>query len=299
MSAPLHEYQPNQPRKNWLLRYLGVQQKYDAIIATALLDAADDAEAGIRKRLGDNRIGSSTRRYQLQLAKRAAKDSIRLLFQGVHAAISAGQSDAAVAAAEAGFYDDRRVLQRLFPDRLERARYEDSMRQSAARGVQAMMTRVLDSNRPLSTRVYHTRALANGTVDRIINSALVKGDSADDIARAVRSSIRPDVPGGVAYAAKRLARTEINNAFHAQAIYDVQNKPWVDHIDWHLSKVHAPQGCRCEMYARIKQFPKEAIPNKPHPQCMCYITPSLTPWEDFEAQLLAGLLEGYKQDNLR
>ncbi|ACI06301.1 hypothetical protein PBI_BIGMAMA_11 [Mycobacterium phage BigMama] len=301
MTSPLEEpsVSPQRPRKNWLLRYLGVQEKYDAIIATALLDAAEDAEQGIRQRLGDDRLGSSTRRYQLQLARSAARDSLKLLFRNVHSAITAGQSEAAVAAVEAGFHDDRRILNRLFPNRARRAKYEDSMRQSASRGVQAMMTRVLQSNRPLSQRVYHTQALANGTVDRVINSALVKGDGAADIAKAVRQSIRPDVPGGVSYAAMRLGRTEINNAFHAQAINDINTKPWVDHVEWHLSKTHKEQGCRCEVYARIKRFPKEAIPDKPHPQCLCYITASLTPWEEFENNFLMGMYDSYIDNNLR
>ena len=173
------------------------------------------------------------------------------------------------------------------------------MRQSASRGIQATMTRILDSRYTLSQQVYHTQALANGTVDRIINSALAKGDSAADLAKAVRSSIRPDVPGGVSYAAMRLGRTEINNAFHAQSIYDVQSKPWVEDVFWNLSKTHEPQGCVCEEYAKIKRFPKEAIPKKPHPHCLCYLSPQLTQWDEFEANLLGGLYDSYIDNNLR
>jgi len=72
----------------------------------------------------------------------------------------------------------------------------------------------------------------------------------------------------VGYAAKRLARTEINNAFHAQAIADVQEKPWVEHVTWHLSKMHKPiPGDLCETYDG-QQFSTDLVPLKPHPQCV-------------------------------
>lgn len=300
---------PQRARRNWLLRYLGVQEKYDSLIHTALHDAAEDAAQGIRQRVDDNRVGSSTRRYQLGLARSAARSTIQLLFSGLFRTIASGQSDAAVAAVEAGFVDDDRILRRLFPDASKRANFQDSMRQSASRGVQAMVRRIVDTSRPLSEQVYRTRALANGQVDRIINSALVKGDSASDIAKAVRDSIRPDVKGGVGYAAKRLGRTEINNAFHAQSIDDIKTKPWVNSADWHLSKSHiySPawiSGSRdidieiCERYSLMESFPKDQVPLKGHPQCLCYTTPRLVGWQEFENNLLAGIYNNYIDEEL-
>ena len=299
MTTPLNDPTPESQRRNWLLRYIGVQEKYDHEISTALQDAAQAASSGILDRLGDYRIGSSTRRYQLGLAAQAARAVLQSLFRGrIYPAIQNGQSAAAVAAVEAGFVEDRRVLPLLFPDSKRRADYEESMRQSASRGVQAMMTRILVSKIPLSQQVYRTEALASGQVDRIINSSLATGDSAADIAKKVRSSIDPSTPGGVAYAAKRLGRTEINNAFHAQSIADIEDKPWVDDVNWNLSKVHVPQGCKCEEYAAIRVFSKDAIPDKPHPQCMCYTTPNATNFDDFKANLLAGIYDDYIDTHL-
>lgn len=298
MTDPLWNPDPENPRKNWLLRYLGVQQKYDAIIATALTDASDEASRRIIELVGDQRIGSSTRRFQLQMARRAIREIIKALFSDLYKTIQQGQSDAALAALEAGWKDDRRVLNRLFRNRSDRGRWEDSMRQSAVRGVQTMMVRVLETKRPLSQRVYYTRSLANGSVDKIINSNLATGASPYELAKAVRSSIRPDTPGGVGYAAKRLGRTEVNNAFHAQAIHDVQNKPWVNSVKWNLSKVHVPKpGDKCELYDG-QIFGKDEVPNKPHPQCMCYITPQMDPWDSVEANILAGIYDDYIDNNL-
>lgn len=298
MTGPVWDPDPRNPRANWFLRYLGVQQKYDAVIANALMDASEDASRRITELVGDDRIGSSARRFQLQLARRSIKDVIKVLFADLYKTIQEGQKDAALAALEAGWNDDRKVLNRLFSNRTDRGRWEDSMRQSAMRGVQAMMVRILGTKKPLSQRVYYTRSLANGSVDRIINSQLASGGSPYELAKAVRSSIRPDTPGGVGYAAKRLGRTEVNNAFHAQAINDVREKPWVNSVKWNLSKVHVPKpGDKCEIYDG-QLFGKDEVPEKPHPQCMCYITPQMEPWDSVEANIIAGFYDDYIDDNL-
>lgn len=275
-----------------------MQQKYDAVIAQALIDASDDASKRITDLVGDERIGSSARRFQLQLARKALRDVMKVLFADIYDAIQKGQKDAALAALEAGWKDDRKVLNRLFQNRNDRGRWEDSMRQGAVRGVQAMMARILGTKKPLSQRVYYTRSLANGSVDRIINSHLATGGSPYELAKAVKSSIRPDTPGGIGYAAKRLGRTEVNNAFHAQAINDVREKPWVNSAKWNLSKVHVPKpGDRCELYAG-QVFDTSEVPEKPHPQCMCYITPQMEPWDSVEANIIAGLYDDYVDQNL-
>lgn len=296
MSSPLEDPTPGatSARRNWLLRYIGVQEKYDAAINTALRDATEDAGSAISNLVGSG-IGEQVRRSQIRSAKAAIRDVIKILFGNIQGHVEAGQSDAAVAAVEAGVQEDQRVLKALFPDRRDREAYIDQARQQAARGVRNMLGRVLgESYVPLSQQVHRTRALADGQVDRIINSSLARGASWNELAGEVRGSIRPDVPGGVGYAAKRLARTEINNAFHSQSIADVQNKPWVSWVEWRLSKVHKPQGCVCEHYAKLKKFQKERIPQKPHPNCICYTVPVMEDWDSFQMQLLAGNYDQFK-----
>ena len=281
------------------MRYIGVQEKYDSIIHHALTDAADDAAGHILRLGGKNDIGSSVRRYQMQLARKSIKDVLRLFFGHLTDTIRTGQADAAVAAVEAGFVNDRRVLDRLFPNHQDRQNWQDSMRQQASRGVQSMMKSIFDTQQPLSTRVYHTRSIANGYVDKRINSGLARGLSVGELAKEVRGSIRPDTPGGVGYAAKRLARTEINNAYHGQAISDVQDRPWVEYVEWRLSKVHKPTGCVCEQYATMRRWDKNYVPKKPHPNCMCYIVPVLSDYDEFESQLLAGNYDQFIDENLQ
>jgi hypothetical protein len=91
----------------------------------------------------------------------------------------------------------------------------------------------------------------------------------------------------------RLARTEINNAFHAMSIQAAQEFPWTEAVEWHLSKVHEPQGCKCERYAEQREFAKDAVPDKPHPQCMCFVVPKTMGWNSFENQLKSGAFDGF------
>jgi hypothetical protein len=166
------------------------------------------------------------------------------------------------------------------------------------RNIESTITHVLETEKPLSARVYKTAALANGQVSQAINRSLARGDSAQKLAKSVRALIDPDVPGGVSYAAKRLGRTEINNAFHAQSIHDAQLAPWVQEMRWHLSKVHEPQGCVCETYAVYGLFPIEHVPEKPHPNCRCYVTPELPAYDNFENALLSGQFDDFLNKQL-
>ncbi len=137
--------------------------------------------------------------------------------------------------------------------------------------------------RDLSPRVYKNAALSSGAVERQIRSGIIQGLSVRELADSVKKYISPSTPGGVAYAAKRLARTEINNAFHeAQKIEG--EAPWVRGVQWNLSNSHpAKRGTgkpdKCDIYAKADPFdlgrgvyPADQVPDKPHPQCLCYMT---------------------------
>lgn len=286
MTFPLQ--QPNEEsRVNWLLRYVTVQQLYDKKIVSALQQAVVDADDAMAKLTGDN-ISDKTKRYQLSLVRNEIREIIKGMFKDLVPIINAGQQDAAEAAAKAALAHDAKVLQALFPTMSERKAWQASFTQTARHGIAAMLTRMTTSQIPLSKRVYKSSAFAANVMDRQINSHLARGSSAKELAKAVRSSIKPDVPGGVSYAAKRLARTEINNAFHQMSIEAAQEFPWTEEVEWHLSKTHKEQECRCEEYAQTFYFPKDSVPLKPHPQCMCYIVPKIMDWDDFAQQLESG-----------
>lgn len=298
MSSPLSGQSKPGQKKNWLERLLKVQLTADRAVSDALEEAAKDAERELLRIASVPGIGAGVRRSQLLAARRAIGEILNDLFLKVRVSIEEGQSEAVAQAFQAAVKDETKYLQMLFPSKAAREAYMVSAEQSARRNVQAMLTRVTGDKRSLSRRVYHTKALANGYVDRTINNHLARGSSASTLAKAVADSIRPNVPGGVAYRAKTLARTEINNAYHAQSKVQNQDKPWVLGVDWNLSKSHPRSpGDLCEVYAKQQVFLPDQVPDKPHPNCFCYTTPRLEDLETFHKKVIVGVYNGWAQDN--
>lgn len=129
--------------------------------------------------------------------------------------------------------------------------------------------------------------MAEGWVDDIVNRGLVSGWSAKELAKAVVPSISPNVPGGVSYAANRLARTEINNAYHASSWDRYMKSVIVEEVEWHTSSSH-PENDVCDEYRDASPFKKTQVPAKPHPNCYCYIVPRLPTEEEFLDKLFNG-----------
>jgi len=195
-----------------------------------------------------------------------------------------------VAAAEAS-----KVVSRYENQLLELVMDESAMKalakseaQRAAAGVDAAVKRMQGASAmPLSRQVYDTRSYSNGLVRDKINQALAAGWSQKRLAKEVQYMINPNTPGGVSYAANRLARTEINNAFHASAAKRYEDSPIVEMVDWHLSSSH-PEGDICDSLAADGPYKKKSVPQKPHPHCYCFITPVLPTDEEFIENLFAG-----------
>jgi hypothetical protein len=137
----------------------------------------------------------------------------------------------------------------------------------------------------------------NKRLDRLIAQTMAAGLNAQRFAKVARDWFSPSVPGGTRYAAMRLARTEINNAFHATSITYAQSKPWVSEMEWHLSKSH-PGKDRCDVIAAESPYAVTLVPPKPHPQCMCYVT-EVTPSEDeWIDRFVAGEFDDYLDGEL-
>lgn len=265
----------------------------DKELKAVLIDATKGIDAALGDLAGKETISAKTRRLQLSLAHRQIRKELDTTFGNVGNLVRSHRAKAAVAAVDAALADEKRLLSRLIASQTGRQAYADSLRATAERNIESVVTRILFTQQPLSRRVYKTRALANGLVSTAINRALARGDSAADLARSVHHLIDPATPGGVSYAAIRLARTEVNNAFHAQAILDAQEKPWVNEMRWHLSKVHRDQDCVCEDYATIGLFPIDKVPPKPHPNCRCYVTPEEPDFDTWESNLIQGHYDPY------
>lgn len=155
------------------------------------------------------------------------------------------------------------------------------------------------AERSLSDAVYRNSQWTKAKVRQTVRLGLVQGKSARNIASEVAGFIDPATPGGARYASFRLARTEINNTFHATSTRAAADAPWVSSLEWRLSASHgAADDCddiRDDSSGRgydRGQYRPEDIPDKPHPNCLCYtteVTPSDTAFAD---ELLGG---GYNE----
>lgn len=165
-----------------------------------------------------------------------------------------------------------------------------SLRATAQAGLRADAAR---KKRDLSQAVYRIEALHEGKIEEMIRAGLISGLSAKELAKDVYDYVSPTAKGGASYAAMRLARTEINNAFHEMQIQGA-NRPGVKAVQWNLSGSHKVPD-ECNLYAEHKPYPPDGVPDKPHPQCFCYLTYIMQTPEDF----LKALEEGHFDDEIQ
>lgn len=100
-------------------------------------------------------------------------------------------------------------------------------------------------------------------------SALTVGES-----KILMERFKGTLPKDIKYAAFRLARTEITNAF-AQSTYSAGGKnPFYKGIEWRLSTAHR-SSIQCACPGLVGFHAKGNEPDVPHPNCMCSQIPVL------------------------
>lgn len=262
-----------------LLQYLKVQERWESDLLIILRDSVDRSRQRILT-LGDG-PGGQMRLAQLLQAQQAMHMEMSVLWDAIGSSVMSQRSLAAAAAVRSSFEISDAILLRvpyMTPNLLQVLQSASIMQ--ARQGVVNALMRVQGlSYRPLAESVYGSMNIASGMVDRIINTGLAQGLSARELAAEVADLIRPDVKGGVSYAAMRLGRTELNNAFHATQVTYAAETPWVTGVKWNLSSSH-PEGDECDDYAEHGVYKPEEVPEKPHPQCLCYMTDEVMPLED-------------------
>lgn len=300
----------NELRVRWLNRYLKAQRPVDAKVKAALTLAAEDAYKRLISETSKSTFSASVKSAQIRLTLAEIKKVLHELFGEVKPFIADGQRTAAGYAFDAFTDTDREFLARAFlersnllnPGRNEKdARrllvgYIKSSRLESQNRVQHAIQSVVKTDLPLSGRVYQAEKLSTGWVKNQVVSVIARSGDPREIAKTVKSSIRPDVPGGVSYAAMRLARTEVNNAFHATSISIAEDRPWIESMRWNLSKTHDSKSeCICQRFAD-QIFTVSSVPSKPHPQCRCFVTPEVEAWDSFLRHLTAGQYRSWLSD---
>lgn len=287
------------PSPHPLRRYLIVQQDWDRRLVKILKETAGDAERQIAKLAGRSGTGALVRTRQLQTALQEINSAMAEAWLRLGDEIAAGRIASAVEAVEVDREWSEGLARAGLPER-DATALTSALRASSREAVQLVRTREEISRIELSSRVYRNNVLSSGRVDRLVNSALARGLSARELAKEVAAFIRPDVPGGMSYAAMRLGRTELNNAFHAQTIMDNQDYPWVKYMKWNLSSSH-PRPDECDRLARqgaVKGMPGgvylvEQTPSKPHPHCLCFVTPESISPDQFIKAFRRGEYDGW------
>lgn len=269
----------------------------DAALQRVLLDAARDAERLLRRRSSV----FSTRVNQAQLLR--VLDDLRALSHDLWVnqvpPEIAKQIAAAEQAATVGVDELDRLMINSTRDRELQRTLIDSQRQRAKRVAQVTKVRETSAKFELSPKVYKWEALTNDVVERTIASAIDRGAPARDIAGAVRGLINPNTRGGASFAAKRLGRTEVANAYHRTTIDEYTNDPFVRGLKWNLSRSH-PKPDECDQLARghsgrMAEGVYRALdtPSKPHPQCLCFLTPVPISNSALQRGLSNGTFDGY------
>jgi SPP1 gp7 family putative phage head morphogenesis protein len=283
----------NEPARAYARIQAAADRRVVAILQSALSDIDDQLKA-LERRVG---IGNAVQRTQLQASRLAILRRLQKAWLSLGDEVERAALDAAVAAAESQGKFDADFLRRAGLDRTQRNTFQRALEAVARNAVGLALGRDSRTRHTLSSRVYNSNVLVSGQVERKIQSALARNLTAKQFADEVRQYVNPNTAGGASYAAKRLARTEINNAFHHAAISTAADKPWVTGMQWHLSRSHkVPDRCD-ELNGQV--FDKSDVPDKPHPQCFCFVTPELLSDAAFEQQLLNGDFSAYLQNRIR
>lgn len=272
--------QPNPPE---LQPYRRLQGKTEAELRRILESTAK----AIQRRIASLPIGvgGQVRAAQLRITLAAINQLMQTMWVGRINPLVARAIKDSLEAAENAIETMERVAYAGLSERAAESLVR-SLRLAGSSGLKSDAARRV---RVLSQRVYRQRALDDGRVEQIIRQGLISGLSAKELASEVYKFVSPTAPGGSSYAAMRLARTEINNAFHERQVEGAK-RPGVKAVQWNLSGSHRVPDL-CNVYADHGgngHWPVDDVPDKPHPQCFCYLTYVMMSPDDFRKALEHG-----------
>lgn len=238
-----------------------------------------------------NSNASDVRKAQVALANVSAQ-----MWGGVGDATKVAIGDAVYGATEA---------QALFDEELFKAAglgsqyWRASMIAQSREGINSIISRK-ENGITLSQRVYKNGKSTAAALNGAINAGLLLGKGPREIAADVFKYMDPSTPGGASYAAMRIGRSEVLNAYHTTTINNYKKTPWVDRAQWNLSGSH-PRPDECNEYADAVNgkgwaagvWRVDAVPAKPHPNCLCYLTPLMMDLDEYAKNFKSGKYDDY------
>lgn len=270
----------------------------DREILKLLAEAAEESRKIANRLMQQEGFGRLTRSAQQRIIEAELHKQMRAVWEGIGHLTIFGEREAARAAlASMDFLEDSLWKGTAKPG----ASFRRTIVREANAGVDAYISRQ-ENLHPFSRRIYKNHVIAADLVTRRVNIGLLRGLTAREMAADLAGLIRPGVPGGVSYASMRLARTEINNAFHFSSIRYTREMPWVEGYVWNLSGSH-PSVDICNTMSQANHdgigrgtYKKGNVPGKPHPHCLCYVTTVTADNSKFERQLKNGSYDNYLKE---
>lgn len=178
---------------------------------------------------------------------------------------------------------------------------DELVRSTNQQAATAFLTRTGADGLVLSDRVWKANTTWRQAVQRLVSDAIVSGQAAPQVAKSLEQYLAPganvpykadtakrlNVPKDTSMPAMRVARTEMQNAFHEGTINANTIMPSYQGSIWRLSGSH-PVPDQCNEYAEHNGngfWPKGEEPHKPHPHCFCTLLPQHTHPDQFASKL--------------
>jgi hypothetical protein len=299
--SALNNYLPSrryriEPGESPIVTFSKGTERTDRAILSLLQQAAADAEKEAKALAAKGGIGNVARAAQQRTVVANLHGRMRELWENVGHLTIFGEKEAARMALDSQDFLARNLYGAASGtkhDALIRA-----MQESARSNVDAFISRE-ENLLPLSARIWRQIPLSAGGLEKEIQKGLLRGLSAEELAGRVGALLKPGIAGGVSYNAMRLARTEINNAFHFTQIRYTREQPWVDGYQWHKSRSHNHVDVCDDRATRNHDgigrgvYKKKNVPGKAHPHCLCFLTTVTVPPGKFESQLRRGSYDKY------
>lgn len=273
---------------NPLQRQIHVLGLTDTEMRRIMRQAAQEAE-----RIIASSSVSAMRAAQLRLA--AANG---VTWQGVGEVVENGIGDGVFSALEYQALFDESMFDRAG---ISSRYWAATQVATAQQGMEALISRK-ENGITLSQRVWRDSQAAQKGLNDTINVGLKLGKTPRELAKDVSKYLNPNVPGGASYAAMRLGRSETLNAYHQTAVRKYQETPWVEKVRWMLSGSH-PRPDECNEFAEggnLKNglWSPDQVPDKPHPNCLCFIEPVAMDLDKYAQKFKAGEFDGYIDEQM-
>lgn len=279
-------YNPNQPvtYQQSLERARADWFKQQGLTVAQLKAAYDDAAVSLATRIQQLPSTAPASAWNMQALQNIIEDRAAHLHQQTLDAMHAGVRASTFFAGQSVIDGAGKVI----ADTFGAEAIDALVRDVGDRAATQYLTRTTHGV-TLSDRVWNTNAEWRSAVQKLVSDAIISGQSAKDLSKSLTQYLQPGVnlpykeatakrlkvPKDTSMPAMRLARTELNNAFHEGTIAQHGAAPSYLGIKWRLSGSH-PMPDQCNEYADHNGsgfFPKGEEPTKPHPHCFCTALP--------------------------